>query len=202
MVRIRCDGTEREIDLSGCESVGDAIARCLHPESDRVVTRVEVDGRDLSSEDRELLESIALGDVARVDVETDTPTSVALATLASADEYLGRIREALAQTSSLLRGGKIEQGNRLYADLLDALSVLVFAVASAGQQLGDAGRTLHEIESDLQPWLDALLDAQKLRDWVRVADYLEYEIDPIMGDWRRRLHGVQRSPVAQAMEAS
>ena len=38
-----------------------------------------------------------------------------------------------------------------------------------------------------------LRTAQKIRDWVRVADYLEYEVDPLLADWTSRIAKVRKT---------
>ena len=38
--------------------------------------------------------------------------------------------------------------------------------------------SLQALAAELLPWLDEMGEAQTARDWVRLADLLEYEIEP------------------------
>ncbi len=46
---------------------------------------------------------------------------------------------------------------------------------------------MEEIGIRVQPWLDSVADAQQAQDWIRVADYLEYEIAPVLGETRGKI---------------
>jgi hypothetical protein len=192
MIRIRHNGAERSADPAGLASLEDLVARsCQETGRDgEVLVRCRVNGMALDDERLSELAQVPLEQVASVDLETRPPAAIARDGLAHSREYAGRVGEALSTTAELFREGRVEEANHLYADVLDALSVLVYAVDAAGRQLGDAGSPLDGLQRELRPWLDELLDAQSGRDWVRVADYLEYEMAPLVADWSRRIDGV------------
>jgi len=193
MIRIRHNGAERSADPAGLASLAELVAWSCETagrEGD-VVVHCSVNGMALDEGRMAALGEVPIAQVAEVELTTRPPAAVALDGLASAREYAGRVRAALRRTGELFREGRVEDANHLYADVLDALSVLVFAAVSAGQQLGERGAPLHDLEAQVRPWLAELLDAQGVHDWVRVADYLEYELDPILADWERRMDAVR-----------
>ncbi len=192
MIRIRHNGVERSADPAEHASLADLIEWSCEEagrEGD-VVVRCAVNSTELDDERLGALEGMPLEPGSEIVLETQDPAVLARSSLDRSREYADRVRGAVVRTAELFREGRSEDANHLYADALDALTVLVFAITSAGRQLGSEGEPLHEVEAELNPWLGELLEAQKVRDWVRVADYLEYEIDPILADWNRRIDGV------------
>ncbi len=193
MICIRHNGVERKTAGDGMASLADLVRWSCGEAGlcEEIVVDCRVNGMPLDEERMAALDAVPIDQLAEVELETRAPRTIALSSLSSSREYTDRVREALGRTAGLLREGQVEAANQLYADAIDALSVLVYAISTAGQQLGEEASPLHHIEAEVQPWLGELVDAQSTRDWVRVADYLEYEMEPILADWARRIDGVR-----------
>ena len=76
------------------------------------------------------------------------PREAAVASLDSAGQYLTQLRVSLERTSGLFRAGNLGEANDLYAEVLDALHVLVFALTAAGRVIGESGAALSEVEGE------------------------------------------------------
>jgi hypothetical protein len=98
-------------------------------------------------------------------------------------EYAPAVTRAIARTAALLRDGDIAAANDLYAQLLDALSVLVFTVESAAGYLGSEGQALRAPGAGMLAGLGELEAAQRREDWIHVADVLQHVIAPIVARW-------------------
>ncbi len=192
MIRIRHNGTESTLDPASCRHLGEAIDSCVRG-SESLVTKVRVNGCDLPEGFLDKLEDFPLEGIAEIEVETREPCEVAAASLESSSDYAARLVNALQETAEQLRAGRIEQGNRLYTEVMDALGVLLYAIAAAAQVLGEDAASLEGLEGELQPWFEALFEAQKTWDWLRVADYLEFEVAELVTGWRQRIEGVRRT---------
>ena len=194
MIRIRHNGVDRAVDAEGFGSLADLVRWSCEEGGlgEEVVVDCRVNGMALDEERIANLAAVPIDQIGEIEMETRAPAAIALSSLSSSRDYTDRVREAFQRTASLLREGKVEDANQLYADAIDALSVLVYAISTAGQQLGETAEPLCYVQAEVHPWLDGLLQAQQIRDWVRVADYLEYEVEPILADWGRRIDGVRR----------
>lgn len=194
MIRIRHNGVERETSAEGLLNLAELVAWSCREAGlgEEVVVDCRVNGMALDEERLAALDAVPIEQLAAVEVETRAPAAIALSSLSSSRDYTDRVRAAFQRTAGLLREGKLEDANQLYVDAIDALSVLVYAIRTAGEQLGEPAAPLTRVEAEVHPWLNQLLDAQETRDWVRVADYLEYEVEPILADWGRRIDGVRR----------
>jgi hypothetical protein len=188
MIRVRHNGQETLHDPTLFGDLGELVQSCLQQAGEgHLLTRLVLDGREIAETDSEPLERIGLEGLALVELESKPMAEVALGALAHAGAYVDAIRTALAQTAGLFRSGRVEQANQLYAELVDAFSICVYALQAACDVLGETARALRGVESELQPWLEALVEAQEQRDWIRVADCLEYELAPLFEGWVRRI---------------
>lgn len=194
MIRVTHNGVESALGCDAGGSLGEAIRACARGAqgATRVVTRVRVNGCDVPEDALARLEDFSLEGVSEIELESRPAREVAFASLETSAEYAASLHEALARTAEHLRTGRIEDANRLYAYALDGITVLVFAVEAAARELGESAAPLGGLEQALLPWLEALVPAQEERDWVRVADYLEHEIAPLLDGWRAKLVAVRR----------
>ena len=192
MIRVQHNGEERLLDVSGLAHLGDVIEACATSDPRDVVTCVRVNGCEIPDDSLDRLESFPLEGVEQIDVETRPRRAVAISSLESAAEYAPALSEALFAAASHLRGGRIEQAGRLQAEASDALGVFTFAVTAAAEALGSDGEPLCGLEAALRPWLQELLEAHQQQDWVRVADYLEYEVAPLIDGCRQGIARVLR----------
>lgn len=181
------DGRERRLETHLHPTLGDAIRDGARADEPRVVVGLRIDHVEVAPDEIEGRLERGLEGVRRVDVVTRGARELAVAGLDSASSYAGAVRKGLEGVAARLRDGRVQEANRLLADSLDGLDVLVFAVGAARAAIGDSCRALEGLEEALAPWLDGLVSAHESSDWIRVADLLEYELAPIVASWRERL---------------
>jgi len=172
------DGASHQVDPEESPHVA-AAARpwlCGRDGSVRVVTSLRIDACCVAADRLANLEAIPLAGARRVEIETESAMQVARSGLESASEYAGRLAGCLCAASAQLRAGRVEEGTLSLAEAVDGLSVLCFTVDAGRRTLGEAAGPLEGFSSGLEPWLSAVADAHEKADWVRVADYLEYEV--------------------------
>lgn len=187
------NGERAAIDTRDCANLAELIALAERTDGegeDSVVIAIEVDGEPLSPEELGLLESRRLDDVARVHVERRPSRAVALSVLAQGADYTGRIGEAIAAIVDDYRVGRLEQANRVLADVLDSLSVLTGITQSIAAVLPEEARALGALQGEIHPWLEEMLQAQTGEDPIQIADLLEYEIAPRIGAWGEAMRGL------------
>lgn len=181
------DGAEREVERSLHPTLGAAIRSGERAGERRVVVDLRIDGVEIEPDEIEPCLERAPGGMRRVEIVTRAAREVAVEGLESASSYAGALREGVEEAALKLREGRVPEANRMLADALDALGVLVFAVDAARREIGESCRELDGLEQALTPWLDAIVPAHESADWIRVADLLEYEVAPIVERWRERL---------------
>lgn len=180
------NGERARIDTQDCANLAELIARAEALDAggeSTVVVAVAVDGEALPPEALALLEARRLDDVTRVDVERRPSREVALGVLEQGADYTLRIVATIGAVVDDYRSGRVEQANRILADVFDALSVLTGITCSIAGTLAEAARDLGAQQGEIHPWLEEMLDAQTGKDPIRIADVLEYEIAPRVARW-------------------
>lgn len=182
-MRITQDGREDEIGEL-FENAAQLLAPRLAtgtPDA-RVVVRLQIDGQEVPTEALGDLSAIPIGAADAVELETASLHEVALEGLDSAGDYAVKVKDAICHTAELMRTDRPEVANEQFVEVIDGMSVLFFALEAASRQLGELAAPVESIGSRVQPWLDEIASAHAAQDWIRVADYLEYEIAPILDE--------------------
>lgn len=100
-------------------------------------------------------------------------------------------RHAL-ETATAFRAGGERKALGHYIDLLGGFDLLVKTLDGAGRALGVdfqatavGDTTLARFVEDLNALLSEAMKAQERKDWVLLADLLEYELAPHLDAWQR-----------------
>ena len=195
MIRVRHNGVESGVDASRFAHLGDLILAFLRADARQtlVAERVSVNGCEIPEESLEKLELFPLDDIHEIEIGSAAAAEIAFSSLENSRAYAEQLEIAFGRIAEGLRAGRVEEANRIYADAIDGLTLLVFAVTAAGRELGRGGADLVGMDSAVMPSLEQLVEAQQDQDWVRVADTLEYELGPAIGVWRERICAAERA---------
>jgi hypothetical protein len=193
LIPIRHNGTEKNFENLDFANLGDVMSACVGADASQVVTSLRVNGCAIPDENLEMLEEFSVEGIEEIDIETRPVREVALGSLDSSISYGKKIEQALLDTATGLRAGKVQDANEIFADTIDALGVYLFALGAIGKALGEDGAELFGLEEELQPWLDELIEAQMDQDWLRVADFAEFEVAELISEWSRRLRRVRKA---------
>lgn len=175
------DGKVRAIDVSECANLAELVAQAElfeAPPGRCVVVGIEIDGESLPPDAMQGLESRRLDDIGRIAIDRRPARAVACSVLQQGARYCGEIVKAIERTVEHLRAGRSQAGNELFADVSDSLTVLIGINASVASVLSEHGDELMALQSDLHPWLEALIQAQSSDDPILIGDLLEFEIAP------------------------
>jgi len=180
------NGELRPLDTTDCANLAELIARAEildQGTESSVVVAVEIDGQALSADELGLLEARGLDNVRRVTVVRRPSREVAWSVLDQAVDYIAQIAPAICEVVSDYRAGRSQRANRVLADILDSMSVLTGITHAIAGVLAEEAKILGALQSEIQPWLEEMLDAQSGEDPIRIADVLEYEIAPRIESW-------------------
>jgi hypothetical protein len=180
------DGHAQEMDTSECANLAELVAvaekACADAEP-AVVVAVEVNGEALSPEELSILEKRSLQGIGSVSIQRRPARSVVRSVLEQGADYTVRIVVAIDQTVEHFRGGRSDKGNVLLADVTDSLTVLTGITSSTSALMESVSEPLVEVQNELFPWLEELIEAQGEEDPLRIADVFEYEIRSLIVRW-------------------
>jgi hypothetical protein len=160
----------------------------------RVVSRVSVDGREISTRLEKELASLPPGEVGVVRISTTTPRELLGEALDGGVDLCAAIVRDVRAVAASLRAGDIPAATSLYVSCIESLATY-FQLAGAvfngiqsgafplpGETPAGAGE-LPAPPSSTAEILERLLAAQKAGDWATMADLLEDRIVPNLAEW-------------------
>jgi len=194
-MRLRIDGGDVSLDLSEgsafCAVLAQAERRVVS--EGRVVSRIVVDGREISTRFEREMADRPVGEIDTVDITTTTPDALFRDALDGAVDLSLAIRRDAATILSALRAGHTGAAGPRYAACVESLGTFfqlagaVFNAIGTGVfplavHPGSAGE-LPSPPPATAGILERLLRTQKENDWNAVADILELEILPNIDGW-------------------
>jgi hypothetical protein len=196
LMRVLIDGSEVSWDLSAPRTFGEVAEEAGRRAAagGRVVSRVEVDGREISTRiEREFAER-AVGEIGEVRITTATPDALLREALDGALDLSEAILRDVRSVAASIRTGDIAAAKSLYVSCVESLATFfqlagaVFnGVRSGAFPLPDAAMPgtgeLPPPPTSTAEILQRLLSAQKAEDWTAMAVLLEGEIAPNLRDW-------------------
>ena len=192
MIQYYIDERRQKIELPDHIPVAELVEKVSTEIQDAgmIVSSVALDGQEVTQEYWEEVAGLPAESFARLDLRTNTTDRLAMESLVTALDYLPRLNKGLAECASLVRLGDQLKANELYVDCIEGirwffktmecvrqlLSLSFHTMAYGGESVeGRMGRTLDVI--------DQMLTAQTGADWVLLADFMEYELLPILEEW-------------------
>jgi hypothetical protein len=201
MARVLLGDRECAVD-PGLVTWGDLLGHLDQTLSDsgEVVTGARFDGceepgfRDARQAER------LLSDVGFVEVQACTPVEVLGRTVAEARAAMPEFRAASRRLADDFRGHDMKRANQGLLEFSQGMGVLLAIVQTAGHALqtpldslrvGD--RTAHAVLVQFGNHLSGLVSAQETLDWLTVADILEYDVEPALGELASLLEALNQA---------
>ncbi|MDR2351693.1 MAG: hypothetical protein LBF22_00790 [Deltaproteobacteria bacterium] len=155
-----------------------------HPAtSGRIITGVLLNGEPYSEEVPHAALEVERDSIKSLELDTLTLEDVGLAFLKQSPEYLGTLLEALPRIIEAFRLGDEQEANEYFLNFLESLQLLMSMLEQTRQVLNLWQGQDEENSSELSQFLDSLVEVlntlislQEQKDWIFLADVLEYEL--------------------------
>lgn len=199
-MQINLNHRAEEFPTDGVKSFGELMA-CLAKRAAREgdsILKVKLNGEDITGKDRTSIDPLPLDQVKEIEIQTGDPQVLARTSLYSVADFLEKLLIQLQDSAELLRVGYSERSNQSYLRCIDGLQVFMHSLESCRRLLGISFELLivpagpegglisaAENRRHMFEVLDSMIEAQTNQDWVLLSDLLEYELVPVLEDWRR-----------------
>jgi len=157
------------------------------------ISRLLVDGKEVSA-NAEDINDLPVAGVATLEVDVNLLNDSLVKNVSNAQNYLKRLLPGIEKASELFRNENEIEANKFFVQIIDGIDwfsqVLQVVVAAQGfslEELSIDGKTMKERHDQLTHLTLQMVDANKNRDWVLLADLLEYEIFPYYEEWESLL---------------
>jgi hypothetical protein len=157
----------------------------------KVITTVKLNGNPYSEKTPHDAAKIMTSEIQKLEVETMSTEEIAWHFLIKSGEHLGQMIENAQWVSELFRVADANDANEQYARFLEGLqqflkmvnevkAILNFNLREIPFQNG----TIETRIEKLSGLMDQMIRVQEEEDWVMLADFLEYELIPLLEEWK------------------
>ena len=184
--------------INGKEEIGSGIGETLgdfllHIEKvglvqGNVVRSIKLNGRE-SSPDSNVNRNMRLSEIETLEIEVTNLSDIVDKNIENADAYLIKLIPGIEKSVELFRMGNEQEANQFFINIIDGvdwLSQVLDMILEAKAISPDAvfdGKSIQERRDSLITFTQQMVDANKNKDWVLLADLLEYEILPYYQEW-------------------
>ncbi len=153
-----------------------------------VVRSIKLNGHE-SSSDSNVNRNMRLSEIETLEIEVTNLSDIVDKNIENADTYLIKLIPGIEKSVELFRMGNEQEANQFFINIIDGvdwLSQVLDMILEAKAISPDAvfdGKSIQERRDSLITFTQQMVDANKNKDWVLLADLLEYEILPYYQEW-------------------
>jgi hypothetical protein len=199
MVQIEINGLETKLNPQPStwrELLSDVETRCL--KNDQVISSVQFDGNEIATFREEDVLQQPLGTVGQIRIAAVEMRELSLSALRDSEKHLESLTVSIVETAENYRNGHADISNEKLPHILKGIKLYMAILRgielSVTQNDGKVPSLVETTIGQMKPVLEALIAAQRDRDWPLLADILEYEIsaelsafEPIAEEFKVRL---------------
>jgi hypothetical protein len=203
-VKVMIDDQVYEPQVNPSQPLADLVQEVRERRSDtgRIVVGICCDGRDITGDTFDQDMARPLRSYQQVDLHTDHPRHLVEEAMAQAEQMLADADRDRSQVVESLTAGKTAEGietlggcmqawHQVHHGIINALALLNIKP----EELSVGGRSLPEALQGLRHQLAQLKEALEARDYVLLADTLQYEFDAVRESWSAVVEAIRaRTP--------
>jgi hypothetical protein len=155
-----------------------------------VVTAVRFDGVDEPSYRAPAVCAQRLETWSEINVHTGTPRALVIRTLGDTAVMASSLAGDAARVGEAFRQGDLGPAQAMLPQLVDGIRDIAAITDTCATALDLRVEEIRCQNSTFDRWLNefgrrlaVVLEAQAQRDWVTLADSLEFDIEPSLGEW-------------------
>jgi hypothetical protein len=195
------DKTEIQKQFGDCDTLQAVIERLETDYQSRgeVICEIRINGMLLGETDEVRLSSARVEEIESLAIASEKPVDLINGTLLSAADYVPRLHKACESASELLRGENQKLAQINFTELLDGcqwLSDTVVYLRSAADGVGKPivnALDWRSAEVRFGEVIGEILAAFEKRDFVLVADLVEYELFNVLEFWSQIIQREQKA---------
>ncbi len=165
------------------------------------IRRIKLNGEDITGIDWSPYLGLTASEISLVAVETGDLAALARETLDSLDDFIGDLTSELERLAYLFRVGEDLKALDIFAQALDGIYIVSFTTQRVLKNLSveptvdyaNDEASMQERINRLDEVLKAMFTAQQQQDWIKLADLVEYELNPHLENRRALLAQVRKA---------
>ncbi|MCP4218456.1 MAG: hypothetical protein GY765_27725 [bacterium] len=162
-------------------------------QKDHGIVEIFLDGADSLHVMLDESEQIMPDTIGEIKISTKDSLSITKGGFTKVNHLIGSIKAEIGESADLFREGKIQEASSKIVKIMEAIKPMINFINSVGMSFamnfdeiqfipGTSLRT--KVEYFIKS-LTELVTAQEKKDYVELADYLEYQLSEDMDDWEK-----------------
>lgn len=195
------DGRQSSMQLGSFANLEEVLVKVMEDEIQpgHIVTDVIVNEEAFSEIYPHQAEDIERDELRSVEVRSVSMEEMAGDIVEELVKVIGIMQTGSKNVSILFRRGDTAEALEVLQDLLDVSRSFIRTIDVLNEHFPAAQGTLEEQTRELNDLFEEMVDVMDNRDWLLMADLLEYELLPSFDSWNTTL-GALRDTVAAAKE--
>ena len=185
-MKIRVNGVEKTMDISTVENLGNVLAGLNLPPT-QLITSIRLNDRPLEPDWLQKQDRIYVMNEDEMDIDAEDAAAIGNRAFQDSKEQLGRLIEDLQQTAEGFRLDEETTANARLVQSIENMQAFFTVIQEAFVLMGRDFNTTPIGETKGQDYiktfsgkLSELIDVQQTKDWVLLADMIEYELVPVL----------------------
>ena len=196
MAKVIINEEEKNFDTSSCDTLKKLYENLLEEfaTQETHVTKIKLNGEELSEVEIEKRGDLPISDIESLELIILTVPEIALNNINNAMEYLDKLITAVNKVSNLFRTKSAEEANKSYLQCIEGLTWFHEVVGNINNiykkdldKLDFGSKSNEDLQEQLLSITKEISNSQSKKDWVMLADLLEYELIPCLKEWESLL---------------
>ncbi len=182
---------EPELPISWENFLSDLLRK--HIDKKHGITSIRVDGAEAIEMMTEKSQELLSKEIKCIEVFTSDSLTIAQTGIEKIFQIVGKIKADATETADLYREGKIKDASDKILYIINAMTPVIFFITSIEknfelnfEQINYSNdTTLKEKIEYFSESFEELIQAQEKKDFIELADYLEYQFTDDLSDWEK-----------------
>ena len=193
ILKIILNNEEIEQEVDRFKTLGDLLQELKnsHFGDKEFITTISINGDMVDEEKRSGFENRPIDEITSLEINTDHPLNVSLRVLGNMVEFLRHLVVLINQSADKFRLDDETEANKYFINCVEGLQTFVDVLDKVRSlndldlsQIKHGSTSAAEKQDELLKVFNSLQVTQTNRDWIAVADLLEYELAPLVSDWK------------------
>ncbi len=192
-MEILIDQQSIEMDTSGVNNLEEILAKIMAEDvtPGSTITTVKLNGTVYSEKTPHDAVGVAISDIKTLEINTMGEEEIAWRFLENGVRQLDLLIQGAEKVSELFRIADEAEANEHYAQLLESLRLFLHIVDQVKgilnldlSAIAFENDTVEQRFEKLSEVINEMLKVQEEKDWIMLADLIEYELMPLLEEWK------------------
>lgn len=191
---IKINNESKVVNVKDCRTLKEVLELILEEAApaDSVLSHVVLNGLELTEEQQCHPEFVPVEDIRALEVFVTTAREISIESIKITSAQLLEVVVETKKTAEFFRYNDEAEANRrlvllieIFEKFVSLLDLLKRALDLDFDAITTEDKSLADLHLGMTSTLNNILRAQQNRDWISVADLLEFELAPILITWSR-----------------